>query len=103
MRPLLLAVLGLITLLPSEPAQAVKEETFTYVRPTAKGFAPECTFKIQDRKGDWRIASETNRGDTRMTVSTNYDAKDNLLYGTAILMTGTEQAKAVVDRRQGRA
>jgi hypothetical protein len=103
MRRFPLAVLGLVVLLPSAPAQPLKEETFTYVRPTAKGFAPECTFKIQDRKGDWRIASETTRGDTRMTVSTNYDAKDELLYGTAILMTGTEQAKAVVDRRQGKA
>lgn len=103
MRRLPLAVLGLIIRLRTAPAQNVKEETFSYVRPTAKGFAPECTIKIQDRKGDWRIASETTRGDTRMTVSTNYDAKNELLYSTAILMTGQEQAKAVVDRRQGKA
>jgi hypothetical protein len=98
-----LAVFVPMILLPSAPAQSLKEETFSYARPTDKGFVPECTIKIQDRKGDWRIVSETHRGDTRMTVSTNYDAKDELIYGTAILMTPQEQAKAVVDRRQGKA
>lgn len=92
------SLLACLLLLPAAPAwcQAPHEEKLSYRRPTATGFADECTFTIRRDKAGWDIVSVTGRGDTQLTVTTRYDTQDHLLAADAVLAKGGNKVTVTV-------
>ncbi len=66
-------------------------ETARYVRVTARGTAPECTFTTERSDAGWKITSVTGRA---LTVTARYDAAETLLEAEAAL--GAKVAKVTV-------
>jgi hypothetical protein len=84
------------------PLQAgEKEETFRYLRPTAKGFVPAARITLRTTTDGWSIESVTGGGEREMNVSARYDGKDNLLSASATLHLEDAKAAALVKVTKG--
>ena len=67
-------------------------ETLRYVRPAGKKFVSECKMTLRKNQSGWSIESTTDRGKTRLTVSSQYDRHDRLSGARAELVReGTSQ------------
>lgn len=65
-------------------APAAPPEVVRYVRMTARGAVPECTFTTRREESGWSISSITGR----LTVEASYDRSDRLIGASAGLAGG---------------
>jgi hypothetical protein len=66
-------------------------------------FVVEATVRVRHDEDGWTIDSMTERGSTRMRVTSSYDRRDNLLEARATLTQGERQSAATVEIAAGKA
>src|SRR5262245_29720007 len=99
------AIVRTCVLLCATVAAAPKEgeDKMRYLRLQADKTATECTFTVQRTDKGWSIASVTERGTTKMTVTARYDSQDALLGAEAVLTKGEQKMAARVTVTDGKA
>src|SRR5262249_6069187 len=80
-----------------------KEDKARYLRLLPDKTVGECTFTVHRGDKGWSIASVTERGATKMTVTARYDAQDMLTAADATLVKGEQKTTARVEITAGKA
>ena len=78
-------------------------EKGAYVRPSGKTFVFECEITIKKTKTGSNVESVTERGKTRLTISSRYDERDRLTSAEVIVVVDGKKKTAAVTAAEGKA